>query len=271
MYFSKNGDRFHLTCMGSDNIIIFDGNTDEKIGEILSDKEQNPDRFVKYPHGISADEGIDRIIFTETVSPSLDNPGTTVTIAEYSTGKILSNIELLQDEKIPSAPVEVQFHPKKHIAYVSGMLDGTIWALVWNEKTNSFDPTLVDDAKTRDQNMPLDITFGPNGNLYVSFANPGIVNEYSLENPEQPKLLRTLPAQYGAHHVLFSPDNQYMFVQNNLLNLDGINAGTISVVDFKTGNLITTLDGFTKQGMMIESLDLLINNSINQKVTSSEN
>ncbi len=129
----------------------------------------------------------------------------------------------------------------------------------------------MDDAKTRDQNMPLDITFGPNGNLYVSFANPGVVNEYSLENPESPKLLRTLPAQQGAHHVLFSPDNQYMFVQNNLLNLEGINAGTISVVDFETGDLITTLDGFTGQGMMIESLDLLINNSINQKVTVLEN
>ena len=77
-------------------------------------------------------------------------------------------------------------------------------------------------------------------------------------------------AQQGAHHVLFSPDNQYMFVQNNLLNLDGINAGTISVVDFKSGELITTLDDFVEDGMMIESLDLLVNNSINQKVTLSD-
>jgi DNA-binding beta-propeller fold protein YncE len=271
MYFSKEMDKFYLTCMGSDKIIIFDENTDQVIGEISSDKEQNPGAFVKHPHGISADEEIDRMIVTETVSPALDDPGTTVTIIEYSTGKILSNIELLQDENTPSAPVEVQFHPKKHIAYISGMLDGTIWALVWNKQTESFDSNLVDDGKTRDQNMPLDITFGPSENLYVSFANPGVVNEYSLENPEQPKLLRTLPAQQGAHHVLFSPNNQYMFVQNNLLNLDGINAGTISVVDFETGNLITTLDEFTEQGMMIESLDLLMNNSINQKVTVLEN
>jgi DNA-binding beta-propeller fold protein YncE len=271
MYFSKNGDRFYLTCMGSDKIIIFDGNTDKKLGEISSSKIQNPNAFVKQPHGISADEAIDRMIVTETVSPALEDPGNTISIIEYSTGKILSNIELLQDENMPSAPVEVQFHPTKHIAYVSGMFDGTIWALIWNEQAKVFDPKLVDDGKTRDQNMPLDLTFGPNGNLYVSFANPGVVNEYSLENPEQPKLLRTLPAQYGAHHVLFSPDNQYMFVQNNLLNLEGINAGTISVVDFKTGNLVTTLDKFSEQGMMIESLDILVDNSQNLKVTTPEN
>ena len=171
--------------------------------------------------GISADETINRMIVTETISPTLDDPGTTVTVLEYSTGKILSNIELLQDEDTPSAPVEVQFHPKEPIAYVSGMLDGTIWALIWDEDLQSFDSKLVDDAKTRDQNMPLDIAFGPYGNMYVSFANPGVVNEYSLENPEQSKLLRTLPAPQGAHHVLLSPDNRYMFVQNNLLNLDG--------------------------------------------------
>lgn len=268
MYFSKNGDRFYLTCMGSDKIIIFDENTDQKLGEISSDKKQNPDAFVKYPHSISADEVIDRMIVTETVSPALDDPGSTVTIVEYSTGKILSNIELLQDENTPSAPAKVQFHPKKHIAYVSGMFDGTIWALIWNVQTKTFDPKLVDDGKTRDQNMPLDITFGPSGNLYVSFANPGEVNEYSLENPEQPKLLRILPAQQGAHHVVFSPDNQYMFVQNNLLNLEGLNAGTISVVDLKTGNLVTTLDKFTEQGMMIESLELFVDNSQNLKVTA---
>ena len=271
MYFSKNGDRFYLTCMGSDEIIIFDGNTDRKIGEIFSDKTQNPDAFVKYPHGISADETIDRMIVTETVSPALKDPGTTVSIIEYSTGKVLPNIELLQDENTPSSPVEVQFHPKQHIAYVSGMLDGTIWVLDWNEETKTFDTKLVDDGKTRDQNMPLDITFGPNGNMYVSFAKPGVVNEYSLDDPKQPKLLRTLPAEHGAHHILFSPDNQYMFVQNNLLNLEGINAGTISVVDFKTGNLITTLDKFTDQGMMIESLDILEDNSQNLKVTTPGN
>ena len=80
-----------------------------------------------------------------------------------------------------------------------------------------------------------------------------------------------MPADTGAHHVLFSPDNQYMFVQNNLLNLDGINSGTISVVDFQTGELIDTIDALVENGMMIESFDLVFHNSINQKVTLADN
>ncbi len=64
-------------------------------------KKQNPNAFVKYLHGISADETIDRMIVTETVSPTLEDPETTISIIEYSTGKVLPNIELLQDENIP--------------------------------------------------------------------------------------------------------------------------------------------------------------------------
>lgn len=260
MHFSKDGSKYYLTCMGSDNVVVFDGNSDKKIGEIKSNKSEHPDSFVKYPHGISGNEKIDRLVFTETVAPTLDDFGTSVSIAELSTGRLLSNIELLQDENLPSAPVEVQFHPTEDIAYVSGMHDGTLWALIWDENSKSFQKKLVDDGKTREQGMPLDISFGPGGNLYVSFAIPGVVNEYNLEDPSQPKLLRTMNAEPGAHHVAFSPDNKYMYVQNNLLNLDGINSGTISVIDFETGDNVTTLDSLTEKEMMIESLDLLISN-----------
>ncbi|WP_316504197.1 hypothetical protein [Nitrosopumilus sp.] len=41
MHFSRDGEKYFLTCMGSDNVIIFDGNTDKKIDEISSKKEQN--------------------------------------------------------------------------------------------------------------------------------------------------------------------------------------------------------------------------------------
>jgi DNA-binding beta-propeller fold protein YncE len=109
---------------------------------------------------------------------------------------------------------------------------------------------------------------GPKGNLFVSFAVPGVVNEYSLQNPEQPELIRTLPAQPGAHHVLFSADGQYMFVQNNLLNLDGLNSGTISIVDLNSGSLVATIDDLVDQGMMIESLDLIFQDSLTKTTLS---
>lgn len=269
MIFSKDGEKFFLTCMGSDTVMVFDAKTDQIIGEIFASKEENADAFTKYPHGISADEDIDRMIITQTVSPSLDDPQSSVTVVEFSTGKVLSTIELMKSENTPSAPVEVLFHPDENIAYVSGMLDGTIWALVWNENTQSFEPKLVDDGNDREQSWPLDLNIAPNGKLYISFAVPGVVNEYSLENPEQPGLLRTLPAQPGAHHVLFSEDGRYMFVQNNLLNLEGLNSGTISVIEFASGNLIATIDDLVEQGIMIESLDLIYQDSLTKTTLES--
>jgi DNA-binding beta-propeller fold protein YncE len=208
------------------------------------------------------------MIVTQTISPTLDDPQSSVSIVELSTGNVLSTIELAKNPDTPSAPVEIMFHPDESIAYVTGMLDGTIWALIWNEQTESFEPKLVDDGTLREHSWPLDLSMGPKGNLFVSFAVPGVVNEYSLQNPEQPELVRTLPAQPGAHHVLFSADGQYMFVQNNLLNLDGLNSGTISIVDLNSGSLVATIDDLVDQGMMIESLDLIFQDSLTKTTLS---
>jgi hypothetical protein len=46
-----------------------------------------------------------------------------------------------------------------------------------------------------------------------------------------------------------------MYVQNNLLNLDGLNSGTISVVDLASGIQIAIIDDTLENGMMIESID----------------
>ena len=269
MIFSKDGEKFYLTCMGSDNILVFDAKTDQLIDEISVTQEDSPEAFTKYPHGISADENIDRMIVTQTVSPALDDPQSSVTVIEYSTGKVLSTINLQKDPESPSAPVEVLFHPENSLAYVSGMLDGTIWVLEWDTRTHTFTPTLVDDGTEREHSWPLDLNIGPNGNLYVSFAVPGVVNEYSLADPTAPELLRTLPAEPGAHHVLFSNDERYMFVQNNLLNLDGLNSGTISIVDVRSGNLVATIDNLKEQGLMIESMDLIYEASLTKTTLES--
>ena len=264
MIFSEDGEKFYLTCMGSNNILVFDAKTDQLIDEIFADQEKNPEAYTKYPHGISADESIDRMIVTQTVSPALDDPQSSVTVIEFSTGQVLSTINLEKSHGTPSAPVEVLFHPDYPIAYVSGMLDGTIWALEWDESAESFIPALVDDGTQREHSWPLDLNVGPKGNLFVSFAVPGVVNEYDLKNPLKPELLRTMPAMPGAHHTLFSHDGKYMFVQNNLLNLDGLNSGTISVVDLKSGKQIATIYDPLKEGMMVESIDWIYEESLSK-------
>ena len=50
---------------------------------------------------------------------------------------------------------------------------------------------------------------------------------------------------------------RYLFVQNNLLNLDKMNSETISVVDLKSGQPVATLDSFIQQGLQPASLLLL--------------
>ena len=269
MIFSKDGEKFYLTCMGSDNIIVFDAKTDQIIDEIFTSNEESPDAYTKHPHGIAVNEKINRMIVTQTISPALDDPQSSVTVIEFDTGKVLSNIKLEKSEGTPSAPVEVLFHPNSPLAYVTGMLDGTIWVLIWDDESQSFVPKLADDGAGREHSWPLDLNIGPNNNLFVSFAIPGVVNEYSLENPENPKLLRTLPAMPGAHHTLFSQNGKYMFVQNNLLNLDGLNSGTISVVNLSSGNLVGTIDDTLNQGMMIESIELIYEDSLTKTTLES--
>lgn len=255
LYFSSDGASFYLTCMGSDLVVAFDAHTDQRIKEITAEYPEKP--YIHYPHGISAHEGIDRMVITETVSPDLQEAGSSVSVIELSSGNVLSTVSVAKSAEQPSAPVEVLFHPDRPIAYVTGMLESSIWALVWNETSESFEPKLVDDGEPRGQSWPLEMYFGPGGHLYVSWAVPGVVNEYRVERPDQLQLIRTLPAEPGAHHIEFSPDGRHMFVQNNLLNLDEMNAGTITAVDLGTGRTVCTADSFLERGLMPESIMLL--------------
>jgi hypothetical protein len=98
---------------------------------------------------------------------------------------------------------------------------------------------------------------GPQGHLYVSWAQPGAVDVYSLQDPEQPRFLRTLPADAGAHHILFSTDGKTMYVQNNLLGLEAMDAGTITLVDVDSGRQIATVDSFLEAGLLPTSMVFL--------------
>lgn len=255
MYFSKDGRKYYLTCMGSDRVLVFDARTDLIIDEITSPYPDQP--FIHYPHGIGADENIDRMIVTETISADLSDPGGHVSVIELSTGEVLQNIPLSKDMSKPGAPVEVIFYPGRPVAYVSGMLDASLWSLVWDSESMQFLPKLVDDGEPRGESWPLATVIGPDGNLYVSWAVPGIVNVYSLAKIDEPELIRTIETDAGSHHIDFSPDGKIMFVQCNLLNLDGLNAGTIVAIDLESGEKLGTITSLRDQGMMPESMLLL--------------
>lgn len=236
-------------------VAVFDAKTDKMVGQISAPAPHQP--FIRYPHGIGVDERLDRMIVTETVSPDLQDAGTSVTVIELSSGKVLSTHLLTKDGEEGSAPVEVFFLPDRPVVYITAMIEGSLWAGVWDEDSKDFQFKVVDDLTTRGQSIPLEMYVGPDGYLYVSFGVPGGVNVYDIADPTAPRLLKTLPADAGAHHIVFSPDGKYMIVQNNLLNLEKMNAGTISVVDLSSGRLVAQIDSFVKRGLQPASIALL--------------
>ncbi len=254
LFFAEDGETFYLTCMGSDRIMVFDAETHAILDEITAD---DPDAFVRYPHGIWIKPELDRMLVTETISHTLDDPGTHVTVIRASTGEVLSSHPLAKTEGQPSAPVEAYFHPSAPVAYITGMLDASLWVAVWNESTESFDFELVDDGARRGHSWPLEMYVGPDGHLYVSWAQPGAVDVYNLSDPERPRFMRSLPAGEGAHHILFGPQGETVFVQNNLLSLEHMKAGTITAVARDSGEIVGTIRSFIEDGMQPTSMVFL--------------
>jgi DNA-binding beta-propeller fold protein YncE len=73
----------------------------------------------------------------------------------------------------------------------------------------------------------------------------------------KPKLLKTIPAAGGAHHVAFSPDERYAFVQNSLLNLPEMSDGSITVIDLVKNERIASIETLKNQGFNPNSIVLL--------------
>ena len=106
--------------------------------------------------------------------------------------------------------------------------------------------------------MPLEILYNRQGDcLFVTTAKPGHVNVYDNADPQHPKFLKAIPAAPGAHHLVLSPDEQYLFVQNSLLNLPGMSDGSITVIDVTQGEAIASVDTLKNQGFNPNSIVLL--------------
>lgn len=260
--FSDNNKTWYLTCMGSSNVIVGDAQTDKQIKVIEAPVSKSNTTFISYPHGIGLQDDIDRIIVTSTVRPSdLGAPGETVTVIEASNGNVLSTHKL-SDKASPSgvSPVEAVFLPGANpaMAYINNMFGGTIWTGTWNKDSKDFKFQQVYDFNPGKQGMPLEIYFNhKHDRMYVTTANPGYLNVFDISNPAQPKLLKAIPTAGGAHHVAFSPDERYAFVQNSFLNLPDMNDGSITVVDLVKLEKKSTIDTLKKQGFNPNCIVLL--------------
>jgi DNA-binding beta-propeller fold protein YncE len=250
--FSKDNKTWYLTCMGSSNVIVGDAQTDKQIKVISSHSDT---AFIRYPHGISLNDDIDRIMVTSTVRPSdLGDAGETVAIIEASSGKVLSTHKL-SNKPSPSgvAPVETVFLPGSNpaMAYITTMFGGEIWTSTWNKGNKSFDFQPVFDFNSLKQAVPLEIYFNDkHDRMYVTTANPGYFNIFDIsQSVSKPTLIKAIPTAGGAHHVVISPDEQYAFVQNSFLNLPEMSDGSITVIDLKKQVVKTSIDTFKNLGL----------------------
>jgi hypothetical protein len=258
---SEDNRTWYLTCMGSSTVIMGNAVTDRPVKTISAPIPGDP--FIAYPHGIAIHNGIDRVLVTSTEKPDMSDMGDSVTVLEASTGKVLSTHTIgskLASKK--SVPVEVMFSPNVNppVVHITNLMEGTLWAGVWNPESKSFSFYQVDDFGLRQQGMPLEMLYNTKGDrLFVTTAKPGFVNVYDNSDPKLPKFLKTIAAAAGAHHTVLSPDERYLFVQNSLLNLEGLSDGSITVIDLKQGKILGSIDTLKTQGYNPNCIMLLPN------------
>lgn len=260
---SEDNKTWYLTCMGSSVVVMGDALIDKPIKTIRAADPAGA--FILHPHGIAIHNGIDRVLVTSTVKPDDPNvAGETVTVLEAGTGAVLSTHKV-SSKPSPSkaAPVNVTFAPKTDppVVHITNMLEATLWAGIWDQKTRSFSFHQIDDFGPKQQGMPLEMLYNAKGDrLFVTTAKPGFINVYDNTEPRQPKFLQAIPAAEGAHHTVLSPDERYLFVQNSLLNLEGMSDGSVTVIDLaKGGKVVGSIDTLKAQGFNPNCIMLLPN------------
>lgn len=249
--------RWYLTCMGSGNVIVGDVATDEVVAEI-----ELPGT---YPHGLAVNSDIDRILVTSTITPDLTGPDEFVSVVRASDLEPLGKIKM-SDAESPSkvAPVEVFFVPgaEPPTALVTNMFGHTLEALVWDADAQDFKRETIYNFAEHGSSVPLEIYFNDAESpdrMYVTTAmTPGHLHIFDIsDGPTTPKLLKQVTTADGAHHVGFTPDFRYGFVQNSFINLPDMSDGSVSVVDLESGEVIASMDALKNAGFNPNSLALL--------------
>ena len=191
---------------------------------------------------------------TSTIKADLTDPDEVVSIVRASTLEPLGTIKLSTKESSSGvAPVEILRAPGDGppVFLVTNMFGGNVWALAWNEGTQDFDASMPIDFNPMKIGVPLEMYFNNSGDrMYVTTANPGHMHVFDVSGGVlDPKLLNTIATGEGAHHVAFTKDGKYAFVQNSLLNLPGMADGSITVIDLAKGEVVASVDTLKEMGL----------------------
>lgn len=274
IYFTEDGSRFYMTFMGGaggerdGTVGVFDAKTDQLLEVISAPEPTEPDSdtpFILYPHGISANEALGLLMVTSSQPSTGTEYGNTVTTIDMKTNQPIKTQLVADSPEDLSLPVEVMLlrDDLPPYALASTTIGGDIWIAPYDEESNTFgDFIKVIDSEQEGLGVALEFYIYTNHlgqkELYISFGVPGVINVYSLDALPELPLKRTLPAGPGAHHMSFfetRSGREVVVVQNNLLNIEGINAGTLMVVDIYTGEVLETLDMKATYSLLPESIE----------------
>ncbi|WP_160136787.1 YncE family protein [Chryseobacterium sp. c4a] len=267
LFFTNDG-RFFMTFMGGagglkdGSVGVFNANNNQLIKTIKAPIQDNPNKFIMYPHGISVNEEKGLMMVTSTIHPDLTSGfGNTCTLIDLNTYEVKETYQVADSPTDLSSPVEVLLLRGKfpQFALATTMLGGDIWIAPYNITTKKYDAfTKIFDGSTQGLGWTLEMYIDDNNRLYVSFADPGKVLVFDISNLPQLKLLKTLTADKGAHHMVFfktKKGKEVVAVQNNLLNIPNLNSGTISVIEIETGKTLGTVNLRSKYGILPESIE----------------
>lgn len=267
IFFTKSGE-YWVTFMGGHGglrdgtVGVFNAQTNELVKTISGSIDAHPDKFIMYPHGISVYEDKKLAMVTSTIHPDLTSGvGNTCTLIDMNTYQIIKTYQVADSAKDLSSPVEVLllrngFPP---YALANTMLGGDIWISSYDASRNTYSSfNRVLKGSAMGLGWALEFYIADDKRLYVSFAQPGKVLVFDISQLPQMKLLKTLPANRGAHHMAFfktKSGKSVVAIQNNLLNLPDLNSGTIDVVDVDTGEMLGRVDMRNKYGLLPESIE----------------
>ncbi len=107
--------------------------------------------------------------------------------------------------------------------------------------------------------IPLEIYFNDDGTeMHVTTANPGRMHFFEIsDGPTKLKLTKSLEAGEGAHHIAYTKDGRYAYVQNSFINLPGMSEGSITVIDLQKKEVIDTINTFSENGLNPNCMVLL--------------
>lgn len=264
IWFTDNGDKYYVTFLGGHggkrdgSVGVFSAANDTLVKDIRSTVD-GPE--ILWPHGISGDPDAGLLLVTSTDAPPPEvGVGSTVTAIDLATNEAVETFPIEEN----SGPVEVLIlrgEALPRYAIVSTMFGGDLWVAPYKEDSrtwSTFTKAVEGDDLGHGTTLELYVRKDLDGvpELYVSNADPGVVNVYALDALPELPLKRTIETGAGAHHLsFFESDGRLLMVsQNNLLDIEGLNEGTLSVVDALTGESLGDID-LSGEGILPESIE----------------